>query len=120
MLGKVCQQRGEALIELRQLAVHDLEVLLVRVPAFVVDGDERHAFFDETPCHEAGLTKRIATIALTHLLLLLAEIEELASVTQNEFIGLLFGIDDGFQRRIARQRTPPRVLRLPRSLRRSF
>jgi len=99
LFSEICQQRGQALIQLRQLAVHDLKVLLVRVPALVVDGDEGDAFFDKPPCHETALTKGVASIAVTHFLLFLAKVEELPSIPEDEFIGLLFGIDDGFQRR---------------------
>ena len=42
-LGQVLQQRRHALVHFRQLPAHGLEMLLVRVPTFVIDGDEGHA-----------------------------------------------------------------------------
>jgi hypothetical protein len=54
---QILKQRRHPLIELRQLLLHDPEVLRVRIPPAVVDGDVRDAVLDQTPCDEAGLAE---------------------------------------------------------------
>ena len=81
-----------ALVQLRQLPAHGLEVLLVRVPALVVDGDVGHAALDQPPRHQAGLPERVAAVALAQLVLLLREVEHLAGVAEDQVVGLLLGL----------------------------
>ncbi len=88
---KSCKQGGHCFIHFRQFPAHDLEMLFVRIPAFVVDGDKGNAFFDQAPRHQAGLPERVAAIAVSELVFLLGEIEQFAGVAQNQVIGLFFG-----------------------------
>ena len=71
-IGQVRKQCGHALVHLRQFPPHGLEMLFVRIPAFVVDGDEGHAFFDQPPCHQARLSERVAAVAVSEFVFLLA------------------------------------------------
>ena len=90
-LGQILQQRRHAFVHFRQLPAHDLEVLLVRVPALVVDRDVGHAVFDQPPRHQAGLPERVAAVAVAQVVLLLRQIEHLAGVAEDQFVGLFLG-----------------------------
>ena len=76
----------------RQFPAHDLEMLLVRVPALVVDGDVGDAAFDQPPRHQAGLPERVAAVAVAQLVFLLREIEHLAGVAEDQVVGLFLGL----------------------------
>ena len=73
-----------------QLPPHDLEVLLVRVPAGVVDGDIGHAALDEPPGQQARLPELVAAVAVAELVLLLRQVEDLAGIAEDQVVGLLF------------------------------
>ena len=109
VVTEILQEHGEALIQFGQLAVHRLKVLLVSVPALVVDGDVGHAFFNESARHEAALAEGVATVGITNLLIFKGEIEELAGVAEDHLVGLLLRVRDGFQRGVSGQGSAERV-----------
>ena len=74
-------------------------MLLVRVPALVVDGDVGDAALDQPPRHQAGLPEGVAAVAVPQLVLLLREIEDLARVAQDQVVGLLLALRRGRQLR---------------------
>ena len=86
-----------------------LEILLVRVPAVVVDGDVRNAFFNQPPGGQAGLPELVLAVLGPQFVLLLRQIKNLSPVAQNQVIRLLFGLLGCRQLRIARQGVLQRV-----------
>ncbi len=92
MLVQIQQQHGQALVQLRALPAHRLEVILVRIPAAgVIDDNIGDAGFDHAPGGQAVLAEGVAAIAVAQFRLLLGEIEHLAAFTQNQVIRLLSG-----------------------------
>ena len=81
-LGQVLEQSRQALVCFRQLAAHGLEMLLVRVPALVVDGDVRDAVFDQPPRHQAGLSKPVSPVSIPKFGAFLRQIKQLAGVAE--------------------------------------
>ncbi len=69
---------------------HDLEVLLVSVPAAVIDRDVRHARAHQPTRHRAGLPESIAPVTLSEFVLLLRQVEELPGVAEDHVVG--FGL----------------------------
>ena len=103
--ARSCEQCRHALVHLRQLAAHGLEVLLVGVPAAVViDGDVGDAALHQPPRHQARLAEGVAAVAVAQLVLLLREVEDLAGVAEDQFVGLLLGFLGGDDLRIAGHR----------------
>src|SRR6185503_415526 len=67
---------GESLVEIfHVVAAVSLEDLCMMIPAAVVDGDETHADFDESPREEKSLGKVVATVSVAYFLGLAVDIE---------------------------------------------
>ena len=79
----------------------DLEILLVRVPALVVDRDVGNAVLDQPPRHQARLPERVAAIAVAQFLLFLREVEQFAFVAEDQLVGLLLATRGGHHRGVA-------------------
>ena len=100
---KSCEQGRHALVHFRQLPAHGLEVLLVRVPAFVVDRDVGDAAFDQPPapsgttartcCGRSGPADRPSP----------ATGRTLCPVAQDQLVGLLLGLGQCLERRVVFQ-----------------
>ena len=108
-VDEVLQQRGQALVQFRQLAPHGREVLLVRVPALVVDGDVGNAALDQSPGHQARLAEGVAAVAVAKVVFLLRQIEHLAGVAQDQVVGLLLRVFVGGELGVAGQGMAERV-----------
>jgi hypothetical protein len=108
-LVEVGQQRGHGRIHLGHLALHGLEVLLVRVPAAVVDRHVGHAHFHKATGHQATLTEVVATVAIAQGFVLPAQIEYLAGLAEHRLVGRLLGLVMLTELRIARHRLAQRV-----------
>ncbi len=84
-------------------------MLLVRVPAAVVDGDVGHAALDQTPRDQAGLAEpgecrlapRHVAVPASQRRILLRQIEHLGAVAQDHVVGLLLRFVEGRQVRVA-------------------
>ena len=107
---QVFQQGRVAAIEHRQLALlQALEVVLVRVPAAVGDGDELHARLDQPPGQQARLAERASAVALARAVGLLAQVERLLGPGRgDQAVGLLVEAVAGLDRR---GRSPRRRVR---------
>ena len=92
MIRQIGNQRGHALVQFRQLPAHDLEVVLVRVPTVVVDGDVLDALLDQPASDQARLPEGVAAVAVREFVLLLGQIEDLARVAEDQIVGLLLGL----------------------------
>ena len=66
-------------------------MLLVRVPAFVVDGDVGDAALDEPAGDEAGLAESVAAVPIARLGRFLRQVEELPGVAEHELVRLFLG-----------------------------
>ena len=97
--ARSCKQRRHAFVHLRQFPAHGLEMLLVRVPALVVDGDVGDAALDQPPRHQAGLAEGVAAVTVAQVVLLLRQVEDLAGVAEDQVVGLLLGLLGGGQLR---------------------
>ena len=75
----------------------------------VVDGDVGDAALDQPPRHQAGLAERVAAVAVAQVVLLLREVEDLAGIAEDQVVGLLLGVVEGGQLRVALQGVPERV-----------
>ena len=103
-IRQIREQRRVGRIQDGQLLVHGFEVVDVRIPAAVVDGDEGNAGFHQAPGEQAGLAEHVAAVPGAHRVLLFAEIEGLARVAQDQAVGLFlvlvhsleFGLAFGF------------------------
>ena len=98
-VGQILEQGRHSFVHFRQFPAHDLKMLFVRVPAFVVDGDVRDAVFDQPPRHQARLPERVAAVAFSQIVFLLGEIEQFARVAQNQVVRLFLGLGQGLDRR---------------------
>ena len=90
-----------ALVEFRELLSHRLEMLLVRIPASVVNGYIRDAAFDQPASHQTCLAKSVHTVAFSEFLFFLGNIEYLARIAQDQVISLFFTLLHRRQLRIA-------------------
>ncbi len=79
-LRQVFEQRRDALILHGQLLAHRVEVVLVGVPAAVVDRNERDSRFHQPAGQQAGLPELVPSVAIAHRVFFLREIERLARV----------------------------------------
>ena len=90
MLLEVLQERRHGLVHLGGGAAHRFEVAIVRVPAAVVDGDVRHAVFDEAARRQqlladlgvAAALRR--AVALAQRVLLAREVERLRRLAEDD------------------------------------
>ena len=96
--GQVFQQGRHPLVHFRQFPPHGLKVLLVRVPALVIDRDVRDAVLDQPPRHQARLPESVAPVPVPQVFLLPRQVEQLAFVAQDQLIGLLLGFDERGER----------------------
>ena len=106
---QILQERRKALVQVRQHAVHRLEVLLMRVPPFVIDGDVRHALLHQPPRDQAGLPEFALSVAFAQFGLFLRQIKHFSGIAQNQLIGRLSRLLGRFQGRIAVHRRRQRV-----------
>ncbi|MPN47453.1 hypothetical protein SDC9_195055 [bioreactor metagenome] len=97
---QVSEQRGEPFIQFGQFAAHDLEMLFVSIPAFVIDGDVGNALFDQAASHQAGLSERVPPVAFPDIFFLCGEIEDLPGVAEDEIIGLRLTFGRGLKQRV--------------------
>ena len=64
-VGEVLHQPGDCGVEPgKKPGFHRLEVVLVRVPAAIGDGDEANAAFDQTACEQAALSQGISPVTV--------------------------------------------------------
>ncbi len=60
----------------------------------IVDGDEANPLLDQPTGHQAGLTKRRATVLGPQFVRFLRQVKDLAGITQDQVIGLGFALLD--------------------------
>ena len=100
-LFQVDQELRQALIDARHQAVFQaLEVVLVRVPAAVGDGDEPHAGFDQPAGQQAALAELVLAVGLAELGVFLREVERALRFRRGDHVeGGLVVLVEGVERR---------------------
>jgi hypothetical protein len=106
---EVGQQRGEPAVELGQLAAHLGEVVLVGVPARVVDRHVRHALLYEPARDEARLPELRAPVPVAQRVGLGREVERARAGAEDQLVRLLLGPRERAHRRVVGQRLAQRV-----------
>ena len=91
------------------LPAHRLEIILVRIPAAVVDRDIRNAAFDEPPRHEARLAELVFAVAVAQFRFFLGQIEHFRPVAEDHVVSPVFRLRGRRDLRIGGHRLRQRV-----------
>ena len=110
-VGQILQQGCHGLVHLGKLLAEDGEVVLVRIPALVVDRDVGHTAFHESPSGETRLPESRPAVAVTKLVVLLGQIEHGGPVAQNQVVGLVFASLEVCQLGVVRHRRTEHIER---------
>jgi len=108
-VAEVLEERRHAGVELGELGAHRLEVLFVGVPSPGVDGHIRDAALDQPPRHQARLAEGVAAVLLPHLVVLVGEVEDLASLAEDEVVGRLLALAESLELWVVLDGAPQRV-----------